>query len=128
MNARQKCKQLKKQLTALYEDYVASAIRCGELMDRVSERIDKFEESKVTCVESMTCAFQPPMDDSTAKVMIEKLTNNEGFLRAVVFEGHTDPDTGKYILEAKLTVVMPELSEQSEDGFENEVENDCDEQ
>lgn len=109
MNARQKCKQLKKQLAALHEDYVTSACRCGELMDAVAEKMDKIEESQVVC--SVIHIYDGPvsMNETRAVFFFKELADTEEFKRAVTFEGRPHPSTGKYIIEAKLTVMMPEF-------------------
>lgn len=108
MNARQKAKHYKKKLQELYDDYVASAIRCGELVDAVTGKIERVESQKAVC--SVEKRFSEPVeiDEYIAIDMWEQLTYDPNFRQAVVFDGRTDPDTGRYILEAKLTVVMPE--------------------
>lgn len=114
MNARQKCKQMKKQLAALYEDYITSAMATQELMNVVAGNIQKVRDQQVSCVvREQFDQFTYP-DEYLAIKMWEQLTYDQKFRQAVVFEGHTDPDTGKYIVEAKLTVVMPEFDEEEE--------------
>lgn len=117
MNARQKCKQLKKQLAALWEDYVTSAERCGELMDATAERIEKLEASQTVCSCEKAFANSTVITEELAEEFFERLTRNPAFRRAVQFYGHTDPDTGDYILEAKLTVVMPDIEEDEDENI-----------
>ena len=114
MNARQKCKQLKKQ-AALYEDYCESALRMTELVYSVDKKIEQHEERQVTCmVEKYFDAPVEITDDIATEMMSRMEDLYDHFKQAVVFEGHTDPDTGEYILRAELTVVMPEFDEEEE--------------
>lgn len=123
MNARQKAKFYKKKLQELYEDYVASATAMENVLDLAGKQIQLMRDQQATCVEKFVSDKPCEIDYLIASDLMKEFMDNDTFKRAVVFEGHTDPDTGKYTLEAKLTVVMPELSEPGEDGFENEVEN-----
>lgn len=111
MNARQKCKQLKKQLAALYEDYVTSAMATQELMNVVAGNIQKMRDQQVTCGYSMTFSKPTAVSDTIVRDMLVQLIAKDEFKQAVIFEGHADPDTNEYILEAKLTVVIPEFNE-----------------
>ena len=115
MNARQKAKQLKKQLAALYEDYVTSGIMTEQVMNVVAGNMQKMRDQQVTCSVENEYFDPVEIDDDIAIELWEKLTYHAQFRQAVVFEGYTDPDTGKYILEAKLTVVMPEVEKCEED-------------
>lgn len=117
MNARQKAKHYKKALEMLYQDYEYSAFRANEMITAVHEKIEKHEERMVTCMVSK--CFDKPVEvtDEIFEAMTTRLFDLYcNFKEAVVFEGHTDPDTGKYILEAKLTVVMPEFEREEEES------------
>lgn len=114
MNARQKCKHLKKQLTSLYADYVTSAMATQEVMNVVAGNMQKMREQQVVCTVSKQYPNPDGIDDAEMFSLYDDITYDPTFRQAVVFEGHTDPDTGKYILEAKLTVVIPEFDEEGE--------------
>ena len=111
MNARQKAKIYKKKLQDLYEDYVTSATVYENALDLADKQITLTREQQVVLRNGI--AFNSPreVDEKLATAMIEGFIFNDQFRQAVVFEGYIDPDTGKYILDAKLTVVMPELEE-----------------
>lgn len=116
MNARKKAKYYKKMLLDLYEDYVQSAKLTSEVFEAAQKRILDIRSKEVDC--SVKEIFDGPDDprleykgDLVFNDLIKELCETNDFRRAVVFEGHTDPETGKYILEAKLTVVMPEVDE-----------------
>ena len=114
MNARQKCKQLKKQLAALYEDYVTSAMMTQEVMNTVAVNIEKIRESQVECGYSMTFSKPTEVTDSVARDMLVQLIAQDEFKQAVTFEGHNDQDTGEYIIDARVTVVIPEFDEEED--------------
>lgn len=109
MNARKKAKYYKRMLLDLYEDYVKSAKLASDVFEAAQKRIWDIKSKEVTCVEKIEFLKPRDIDDDLATDMIEMFRFNDDIRRAVVFEGHTDPETGKYILEAKLTVVMPKL-------------------
>lgn len=109
MNARKKAKHYKKQLAALYEDYVTSAMMTEEVLKVVAGNIEKMREQQVSCVYQKTYDSPVVIDEDIAIEFWEQLTYSMAFREAVQFYGHTDPETGKYILEAKLTVVMPDV-------------------
>ena len=111
MNARQKAKHYKKLLLDLWEDYVKTAEMTNNIFEAAQKRIWDIRSKEVTCVESVTLDTPMPIEDCQATDLMLKLMLNNTFRQAVTFEGHTDLDTGKYILEAKLTVVMPEVEE-----------------
>ena len=115
MNARQKAKLYKKQLKELYEDYANSAVTAREVFDRLFTQLRKLEDSQGEC--RVVRVFNEPVEitDDIAIDMWEQLTYTNNFRQAVTFEGRVDPETGKYILAAELTVVKPKLSEQSEE-------------
>lgn len=113
MNARQKAKHWKKKYQELWEDYIYSAMAASTVMEQVTEKIKKFEESKVTCVVNKQYPDSEGIDDAEMFSLYDDITYDPTFRQAVVFEGHTDPDTGKYILEAKLTVVIPEVDDEN---------------
>lgn len=109
MNARKKAKYYKRMLLDLYEDYVHSAKLTSEVFEAAQKRILDIRSKEVDCGFKKIFDAPQEIDEDLAIEMLEQLTYDPNFRRAVVFEGHTDPETGKYILEAKLTVVMPEL-------------------
>ena len=110
MNARQKAKYYKKQLEALYTDYVRSANAAEKIFEWDAAEIQHMREQQATCM--VEKYFDEPVEitDEIVEEMTTRLFDLYcNFKEAVQFEGHTDPETGKYILEAKLTVVMPDL-------------------
>ena len=109
MNARKKAKYYKRMLLDLYEDYVQSAKLTSEVFEAAQKRILDIRSKEVTCSVENEYFDPVEIDDDIAIELWEKLTYHANFRRAVVFEGHTDPETGKYILKAELTVVMPEV-------------------
>lgn len=115
MNARQKAKRYKQQLIELYADYVQSAQMTHDIFEVAQKRIWDIKSKEVTC--SVEKTFTEPIDisEDLAIELWEQLTYDPTFRQAVTFEGHTDPDTGKYILKAELTVVMPEVKDEEEE-------------
>ena len=122
MNARQKAEHYKRKYEELWRDYIYSAAMAAEISDKVFAKIQEHEERQVTCITSMKFDKPTEVTEVIANYMTMALMNDPTVRQAVVFEGSHNVDTGKYELQAKLTVVIPELSEQSEDGFENEEE------
>lgn len=114
MNARQKAKHYKRQLEALYEDYVHSAMATEHIYGLAKARIKQLEDQQAKCVYQKTYDSPVAIDMDIASEFWEQLTYSLAFREAVQFEGHTDPETGKYILRAELTVVMPEVEGEEE--------------
>ena len=115
MNARQKAKHYKKKLEKLWDEYVNAVYAAQEAYDNAQDMVEDILLQQTTCM--VTKCFDGPVevDETIANEMITRLEDlYDHYKQAVVFEGHTDPETGKYILEAKLTVVMPDFSEDEE--------------
>lgn len=116
MNARQKAKICKKKLDKLYGEYVNAVMEAQEAYNKAEDMVEDILNSHAPCI--VTRCFDGPVeitDEIFEQMMARMCDLYSNFKEAVVFEGHTDLDTGKYILIAKLTVVMPEVEEDYED-------------
>ena len=114
MNARQKAKLYKKKLDKLYAEYVNAVMAAVEAYDKAQDMVEDILLKQTTCSYKMTFSKPTEVSDSVARDMLVQLIAKDEFKQAVAFEGHTDPDTGEYILEAYLTVVMPEFDDEEE--------------
>lgn len=113
MNARQKAKLYKKQRDNLYFEYCNAVLAAQEAYDKAQDMVEDILLQQKICVVEKQFDGPVAINEVIANEMVTRLEDlYDHFKQAVVFEGHTDVDTGKYILEAKLTVVMPEFEEE----------------
>ena len=85
------------------------------VLDLAGKQIQLMRDQQVVCAVSKQYPDSSGINDAEMFSLYDDITYDPTFRQAVVFEGHTDPDTGKYILEAKLTVVLPEFESEVED-------------
>ena len=106
MNARQKAKQYKKLIIALYEDYVSSAMRCQEMFQKIAD-------SKLHCGAEVRVKPDDSISkDDIYKNLVNQLIATDAFKQSVVLYIHTDLFTGEHVYQMKLQTIKPEIEEE----------------
>lgn len=107
MNARQKAKHYKKQLTELYEDYISSMETVEKAMGVASKKISNFEDSRLICSAEKQFDEPPILKEDDIFELLELITHDENFRRAAVLYEYTDPETNKHVVRMELTALNP---------------------